>query len=273
MARGPEITSEVKMLIAKLHKEHPKWTNKKIRNEVSNIMRERDPSLPKKWPSKYTIDRIMPGIRERVRDNQDKPQLEDTVWSMGSLAKFPISSVLIPYVLDVLKLRAARGETFTIREAKWAARLSGFDLQELIITKKWSLDHIKNLSYVAGNYARLELLSEFAGCPFPCTLFLDKMLMSIPHDVQVCPQGHEEWSFFDTLALEGQDMFKSAIRYLKERKYERLTELEGDWFSEVETEQDRDSEGWMEAQRMEWEEYKKEAKNEKGHEKRNQKAR
>ena len=59
MAKGPEITDDIRMLVTKLHKEHPKWTNEMIRNEVMSISHKRDPSLPKGWPSKFAIDRII----------------------------------------------------------------------------------------------------------------------------------------------------------------------------------------------------------------------
>ena len=124
MAKGPEITDKVRMLIANLHKEHPKWTNKMIRNEVSSIMRQGNPSLPKGWPSKYSIDRIMPGVRERVRLSKLNPDPRDTPWTITNMAKYPIPPEALPSVLRVwVWAKDNKNYSLTIREAQWVARL------------------------------------------------------------------------------------------------------------------------------------------------------
>jgi len=126
MARGPEITNEVRMLITKLHKEHTKWTNKKIRNEASDTLRRDDPSLPKSWPSKYTIDRIMPGIRERVRKSKLEPNPLDKPWTIQTVSnpEYRIPPDALPSVLQVwFLLWHDWNRILTIREAQWAARL------------------------------------------------------------------------------------------------------------------------------------------------------
>lgn len=125
MAKGPEITDEVRMLIARLHKEHLKWTNKMIRNEVLSIVHKKDPSLPKDWPSKFAIDRIMPGIRERVKRSQLEPNPLDKPWTIRSMNKseYHIPPEALPSVLQVWHFFKDYDKTLTIREAQWVARL------------------------------------------------------------------------------------------------------------------------------------------------------
>lgn len=125
MPKGPEITDEIRMLAARLHKDHPKWTNSEIRNWVASTMREKDPSLPKGWPSKYSIDRIMPDIRERARLRRLNPDPLDRPWTIHSMSRieFHIPPEALPSVLKAWAFYQDGGRDLTIREAQWAARL------------------------------------------------------------------------------------------------------------------------------------------------------
>lgn len=125
MAKGPQITDEVKTLIAKLHKEHPKWTNTVIRNEVSSIVCQRDSSLPKGWPSKFAIDRIMPGIRERAKRSKSAQNPIDQPWTVQSMgnSKYEIPPEALPSVLQVWFFAKQMGNNLSIREVRWVSRL------------------------------------------------------------------------------------------------------------------------------------------------------
>lgn len=123
MAKGPEITDEIRLLATKLHKEHPKWTNKEIRNWILKSVHEDDPSLPKEWPSKFAIDRIMPGIRERIRKSKLEPSPLDKPWSVLTMIQYPIPPEALPSVLRVWYLAKDWGYALTIREAQWVARV------------------------------------------------------------------------------------------------------------------------------------------------------
>lgn len=125
MAKGPEITDEVRMLIARLHKEHPKWTNSMIRNEVLDIVHKKDPSLPRDWPSKFSIDRIMPDIRERARLSKLNPDPLDQPWTIQSMSKseYHIPPEALPSVLEAWAFFQDGDRTLTIREAQWVACL------------------------------------------------------------------------------------------------------------------------------------------------------
>jgi len=122
--RGPKITDEVKLLIAHLHKEHPKYTNEEIRNLVEANLRKANPDLPEGWPSKFVIDRIMPGIRERTRLSELNPDPRDRPWTTSSMIKYPIPPEALPSVLQAwFRLRKKGFEFLTIRQAQWVARL------------------------------------------------------------------------------------------------------------------------------------------------------
>jgi len=153
MARGPEITDEVKMLIAALHKEHPKWTNKMIRNEVSSIVSQRDSSLPKGWPSKFAIDRIMPGVRERERRRKSKPDPIDQPWTVQSMSnsKYYIPPEALPSVLHAWFLATHKGYQLSIRDARWVGRLHA------------AVRDIETLLYYSGLASMAEMLAEMAG--------------------------------------------------------------------------------------------------------------
>ncbi|HUW45631.1 MAG TPA: hypothetical protein VMW50_07520 [Dehalococcoidia bacterium] len=252
MAKGPIVTPEVEALIASVYHEHPKWKAPPVRNEVEALLRKQNRNSPKGWPSLSTVQKTLATVRRNIKE----PSREDMLWCMGTLNEYPVSPEFIPYVLDVWKLRVARGETFTIREAKWVARLSGFELQGLIITKEWSLDNIKSLSHTAGDYARLELLFELLGYPIFCSHYLDKMIMGIPVNVPICPKCEINWNPLDTLALEGGHRFRQACEYLKSRKYKELSRIGKQIISEELEELPKPD--WMCEEEQDWEEYKKE---------------
>jgi hypothetical protein len=96
----------------------------------------------------------------------DAPQ--EKRWSTAALDNnYPIPPEALPLVLKVWKSRIEKGGTFTIREAKWAARLSGL------------LVDIETLSYKASQYARTELLYQLIDRPFDSNN-LDRLLMGLP---------------------------------------------------------------------------------------------
>ena len=125
MPQGPLISDDVRILAAKLHKEHPKWTNAMIRNEIRAIVHKRDKDLPKGWPSKYAIDRIMPDIRRRVEVDRVSPDPRNEPWTIQSMVRYPIPAEALPAVLQVWFLVQDAGLTLTIGQAEWVARLYG----------------------------------------------------------------------------------------------------------------------------------------------------
>ncbi|MBN2186018.1 MAG: hypothetical protein JW732_01025 [Dehalococcoidia bacterium] len=132
-------------------------------------------------------------------------------WSMAVLNNYrelniesPTPEALLA-VLKVWKLRIAQELGFTIREAKWAARLSR------------ALEDIKNLSRYASRYARLELIYQLIGRPFNTTQ-LDKEIMTIPYSI-TSKDGPE--GLLPLLAR--QEDAVNQIRNLKQGKSEGIT--------------------------------------------------
>jgi hypothetical protein len=153
--RGPKVSPEVKLMIM-----NAALTSTKKRTELAEELHEKLTSQGIRPPShEYTVKLISQYRNDKT--SQDRP------WSMASLEDFPLSPEAIPAVLKVWKFRMEKGSTFTIREAKWAARLSLLGLS------------IERLSMVAYNYARQERIYELINRPFDST-YLDRALMGLP---------------------------------------------------------------------------------------------
>jgi len=163
MAKGPLITDSIKALIASVHKKHPKWKALAVRSEVDYILHKDSPELPSPWPSLSAVHKVLADVKH----NDNKPSLEDKPWSTATLDRYPIPPEVIPVVLKVWKFRIENGDIFTIREAKWAARLSG--LQQ----------DIERLFFLASRHARTELMFELINRPFDSTE-LDRSIMGLP---------------------------------------------------------------------------------------------
>jgi hypothetical protein len=153
MAKNPAVSDEVKLLIAKLHNDHPEWTNTMIRNEVLSAVHKRNPSLPKGWPSKFVIDRIMPGVRERVKRAGLERNPIDQPWTVQSMAdsKYEIPPEALPSVLRVWFLTKQKGWQFSIRQAQWVGRLYA------------AITDIEALYGYSVSACFAEMLAEFGG--------------------------------------------------------------------------------------------------------------
>ena len=168
MAKNPIITDEVEALIAQFHSRHPSWKAKDVQTRVSQVLHNRNPELPLGWPGLSAVQKVLTTIRKSVNKLPDDPQ--DKPWSMATLNRPdipPIPPEALPAVLKVWKLRIDSEEgnfSFSIREAKWAARLS------TLITDT------KELSTRASQYARTEILYQLIDRPFD-SRGLDSLIM------------------------------------------------------------------------------------------------
>ena len=166
MPRGPIVTAEVEALIAAIYQKYrSRWKAPAVRNEVSYILRKDNPKLSPGWPSLSAVQKVLATVRKPHDNPQEKP------WSTDSLDSYPIPPDALPVVLKVWKSRIEKGEGFTIREAKWTARLSG------LITGL--ITDIEALSAKTSQYARMELMYDIIGQPFDST-HLDRLLMGLP---------------------------------------------------------------------------------------------
>lgn len=169
MPKGKKITPEVEALIALTYRKHPKWKAPEIRNEVEAILREKNPDTDRGWPGLSIVQKVLAIARKNESDESITG--DDRPWSIGTLDKYPLSSTEIPIVLDVWKYREEQinilkhegfevpeynARTLTIREAKWAARLS----QVFVSGTNKS---IRDLSQFASIYAEMEVSNLLAG--------------------------------------------------------------------------------------------------------------
>jgi hypothetical protein len=176
--RGTKMTSERK---------RAKITNKELKSISEYVTDNCDMQRTKlaekiqaevKWPGKppeiEVLERLISKYRKHPQDNPlDKP------WCLAALDAYPIPPDALPVVLEVWKFNIEKRDTFTIREAKWAARLSGLlgKVERLSDTDVEKVDNkgkvieiekmpaIERLSGEAFLYAREEFMSELAGLP------------------------------------------------------------------------------------------------------------
>lgn len=244
MARGPIVTAKVESLIALVYQKHPKWRAPEVRNEVSHILRQNNSKLPSGWPSLSTVQKVLATVRRKMKETTGDP--EGKPWSMGTLNEYPIPPDVIPAVIGVGKFRVAREEYFTVRDAKWAARLSGL------------IKDIRELSKEVGCYARLESLYQLVEQPMDSTSF-DQGLMGIP------------------LVPIGKDDLEANLNMLSWREdgIEQMREFLQDKREDFNLDRTEKTKGKMSARPLKelaeeieiWESYKKEAKDERTHSK------
>lgn len=161
MAKGPLVTDSVETVIAFVYKKHSnKWKAPRVRKEVDLILNK---GKTTGWPSLSSVQKVLAKVRKKANE----PNEEDQPWSTATLGKFPIPPDALPAVLKVWKFRIEKGDTFTIREAKWAARLSGHE------------QDIERLFFLASRHARTEFIFDLIGRPFDSTE-LDRSLMGLP---------------------------------------------------------------------------------------------
>jgi len=185
MARGTVLTEGIKRLIATLYLEHPDWRAQKIRKEVINRSHRVMPYVDPDWPGLSAVQKQLTMIRRRDAEMAGDPL--DAPWSLGSLGmkqEYELPPEVIPIVLDVKKNqpkpdpeRTAKLKReledihtpramqllkhlekhplpFTVREAKWIARIT-FALKDRLTSE--------GIGWWAHFYAEFERSCELAG--------------------------------------------------------------------------------------------------------------
>jgi len=178
MAKGLIVTTEVEAFIASIYQKHPKWKAKEVRNEVVALLRKNNPKLPSGWPSLSTVQKVLATVRKNIKETPIHP--EDKPWSMGTLNEYPIPPDAIPAVLKVLSLVVETNLKnknddlfFSIRQAKWAARLSHF------------ISDISDLFIWASRYAIKEKAFQIIDKPMDSTVEYDRSLIGFPIDEEL----------------------------------------------------------------------------------------
>ncbi len=178
-----------------------------------------------KWPGKppelEVLERKISLLRNHPIDGpQDKP------WSMAALDKYPKLGIESPSpeaisaLIGIWKFRREQAKAvagqwssdmqeqpFTIREAKWSARLSAL-----------FKDDLEKLSDVASRYARLELIYQLLDRPFDSTIADTMLLLEQP----IVGKREDEFELFLQL-LAGREDAVDQIRDMKEGKRTSIT--------------------------------------------------
>lgn len=192
MFRGPRITDEMAGRIALLKQVHPGWTAKSVRNAFHEQLREREPALIAAYsgfPSVSAVEKILARFNQWAEGPQDKP------WQMSTLEDFPIADPqAIAGVMQAWKYRSEHGQSLTIREAKWAARLCLLEKDA------------ESLASRAAQYARLEQLCEALKRPFDTTA-LDRFTMGLSN-----PANDDTALVFLTYQPDGVQQARDLVR-------------------------------------------------------------
>ena len=180
MAKGPLLNDDVRRLTAEIYLQHKDWPAKEVRRELLGRLKGKNVNTPDNWPALTTVQAILKGVI-----NADKIVVErgiDEPWSMGACAKYDMPQNAIDSLMEVWKYSIATGHVFTIREAKWAARLSS--------TFARRKGHISSLAAYSREYARREQIYELLGKPMD-TRDLDA----------ACVMEDSEVLFYETLGM------------------------------------------------------------------------
>lgn len=202
MAKGPIVTPEVEILIRTIHKDHPKWRAPRVRNEVEFILRNKNPKLPKGWPSLSKVQKILATIRKKEEEGSE----EDELWHLGTLKKYPISPEALGYVISFWLNRCKQGRAFTIREAQWVARLYALFKEPLVY---------EQLDFVVMNYAWNEEALEKLGFPPGFLPFNDLFDILLAQEVVDKKIDEETESNINKL-YGGSDIEMKAYKALKD---------------------------------------------------------
>ena len=145
-------------------------------------------------PKLEVLEKKISKYRNREESPQDKP------WSTATLEAYPIPPEALPKVLELWKFRLDTGEKLTIREAKWAARLSavklpegpnltemGYDGQEIL---SGGIEGVRWLSDLTDMYAGAERIDEILDHPFDSEGF-DRFIVGLPVKIRIkCDEEH-----------------------------------------------------------------------------------
>lgn len=146
MAKGDVITEEVKEIVVDVYLAHPHWLAKEVMSEVHRRLGRRK-SKGFTWPGLISIRKIVAEIRKQPESEEDHP------WSVAMLGTNQvIPPDALPSVLQAwVYAREHLKTVFTVREARWVARLCHV------------LKDVDILTSTAIMYARRELINEING--------------------------------------------------------------------------------------------------------------
>lgn len=142
MPRGPTIPPWLRAIIAKVHYEHADWSAKEIQNGVQSLAAKDHPSLKPDWPGISAVQKELNRLRK-------SPDPQDEAWNMLTLSKYELPPEALPAVIRAwVHTRLNSSRNFTIREAKWVARLYCI------------INDVNQLTNIAHDYASMEYIGE-----------------------------------------------------------------------------------------------------------------
>lgn len=204
MAKGPIVTEAVEALIAQVYQGHPKWKALEIQHEASYLLHAENPGLPSRWPGLSCVQKVLAIVRKKEKE---PPNPQEKPWSMATLDEYPISPEAIPEVLRIWTLRMESGISFTIREAKWAARFSAFVLDGSGYARR-------TVSTLASRYARLELIYRLINWPFDSTVY-DRELMGLKREAITDLRDFEPLIPIIVAQEDGEERLEDFIKILR----------------------------------------------------------
>ncbi len=164
MPKGPIITDAVKNRIARTYLEHPDWTAKDIQGEVHAQLLKGDPQIPPSWPGLSTVQKVLAPLRAVEAEMYSESKWLDRAWDVSTMAEDEIPPETLPTVLKmVVHFRQTLKRQMTIREVRWAARLS-------------SVQNLRKLYDFILDYAQEEKLAELTGIVDEHRYYMDSAL-------------------------------------------------------------------------------------------------
>jgi hypothetical protein len=228
MGRPPMLTEDMKEYIFGLKTDNPAMTAKDVIESVKEHLIANYPNptdFTEREIESLVRDELLPesAITKYVTELNKKykaPAELDKPWSMAILDDYPqlFPPGVLPSVLDIYRYAIEIGNIFTIRQAKWVARLSGFFKDK----------DSKVLWFWALRYAGAEYLAHMTGGSFN-TEKLDTALMGLPSPDERDPE-YQQWKAeqykkaLSQMAARGGSQVTGEIPKSKERMKEAENE-------------------------------------------------
>jgi hypothetical protein len=161
--RGPSIPDNVIHLIGLVYDGHGEWTAQEIMNEVHKKLRKENKQLRPGWPGLSAVQKELAKIRQKDSERPPEAKGLDEAWSVVTLSECELPCAAIPTVLKMAVHFQQQGRAMTIREARWAARLS-------------SVENLRRLYNFILDYAQEEKVRELTGVSDGYSVALDREL-------------------------------------------------------------------------------------------------
>ena len=169
MSKKKWVREVVRRFIGDLAVQYPEWRPAGLRDHTIEHFKDKDSDL------------YVPGLDafRKIASSARRPGVEDVPWSIGSATEAQVPSAALSDVLDVWCLTQLKGISFTVRQAKWVARLRVL----LADIDRGSLDFEEHLYQWATRYAIRESSSETLNPSLPLdTTDLD-IRLAFPREV------------------------------------------------------------------------------------------